>query len=143
MDWPEISRRVRFDRAGGRCEGCGQAHMSLVGRLPDGRWTDASVRQVPMAWFTGSGRLTSPPANAELLLLRWVRVVLTTAHLDHDPTNNADENLRALCGRCHLAYDLGHHKVQRRLRYRLRWALADLFEGVSDALRGIDEPGRS
>jgi len=33
------------------------------------------------------------------------RVVLTVAHLDHDPTNNADENLAALCQRCHNRYD--------------------------------------
>ena len=26
IDWPEISRRVRFERAGGVCEGCGRPH---------------------------------------------------------------------------------------------------------------------
>mgnify|MGYP001397670851 CR=1 FL=1 len=31
------------------------------------------------------------------------RVVLTVAHLDHDTRNNADDNLRALCQRCHLS----------------------------------------
>ena len=59
---------------------------------------------------------------------RITRVVLTTAHLDHDPTNNADENLAALCQRCHLAHDLDHHRVTRRARFRLRWALGDLLE---------------
>ena len=37
------------------------------------------------------------------------RVVLTVAHLDHDTRNNADDNLRALCQRCHLRYDAQHH----------------------------------
>jgi len=37
-------------------------------------------------------------------------VVLTTAHLDHDPTNNARSNLRAWCQRCHLAYDAEVHR---------------------------------
>lgn len=36
------------------------------------------------------------------------RVVLTVAHLDHDPTNCADENLRAWCQRCHVT-DAGMH----------------------------------
>lgn len=37
------------------------------------------------------------------------KVVLTVAHLDHDPQNCADENLKALCQRCHLHYDRDHH----------------------------------
>ena len=32
-------------------------------------------------------------------------VVLTVAHLDHQPENNADDNLAALCQRCHNTYD--------------------------------------
>lgn len=32
-------------------------------------------------------------------------VILTVAHLDHDPRNNAPENLRAWCQRCHNTYD--------------------------------------
>ena len=48
-------------------------------------------------------------------------VVLTVAHLDHDPQNCADENLRALCQRCHLTYDARHHAVNAaRTRYRRR-----------------------
>lgn len=38
------------------------------------------------------------------------KVVLTVAHLDHNPQNCADENLKSLCQRCHLRYDLEHHK---------------------------------
>ncbi len=33
------------------------------------------------------------------------KVVLTVAHLDHQPENCAPENLRALCQRCHNAWD--------------------------------------
>ena len=36
-------------------------------------------------------------------------VVLTTAHLDHDPANVDRSNLRAMCQRCHLTYDANHH----------------------------------
>lgn len=41
--------------------------------------------------------------------LRIIRIVLTIAHLDHQPENCADDNLRAWCQRCHLAYDAQHH----------------------------------
>lgn len=37
------------------------------------------------------------------------KVVLTIAHLDHDLTHNDDENLRALCQKCHLTYDAKEH----------------------------------
>jgi len=37
-------------------------------------------------------------------------VVLTVAHLDHNPANCDPENLRAMCQRCHLAYDAEHHR---------------------------------
>jgi 5-methylcytosine-specific restriction endonuclease McrA len=38
------------------------------------------------------------------------RVVLTIAHLDHNPTNNDYNNLRALCQRCHNRYDNKHRR---------------------------------
>lgn len=41
-------------------------------------------------------------------------VVLTTAHLDGDKTNNRFNNLRHLCQRCHLHHDLGHHVMNRK-----------------------------
>lgn len=38
-------------------------------------------------------------------------VVLTVAHLDHTPENCADDNLKAMCQRCHLRYDAHHHRA--------------------------------
>lgn len=35
-------------------------------------------------------------------------VVLTVAHLDHNPANNDPANLRAYCQRCHNTYDQPH-----------------------------------
>lgn len=37
------------------------------------------------------------------------RVVLTVAHLDHNPANCAEDNLRAWCQPHHLRYDARHH----------------------------------
>lgn len=33
------------------------------------------------------------------------KVILTVAHLDHNPGNNDEANLAALCQRCHNRYD--------------------------------------
>lgn len=39
---------------------------------------------------------------------------LTTAHLDQTPENCDEANLRAMCQRCHLAYDLDQHVTNAR-----------------------------
>ena len=44
IDWPQISRWVRFVRAKGCCEACGRPHDQVVRHLGDGRWWD-EVRQ--------------------------------------------------------------------------------------------------
>ena len=46
------------------------------------------------------------------------RVILTTAHMDHDKTNNTEENLRALCQRCHLDHDRDRH-IEKASRTRV------------------------
>ena len=43
--------------------------------------------------------------------IREVLVILTIAHLNHDTTDNRDENLAALCQKCHLTYDANFHAM--------------------------------
>lgn len=59
------------------------------------------------------------------------RVVLTTAHMwDMNKANGDLENLRALCQRCHLKWDLAMHLKRRRetLEKRRRALQPVLFE---------------
>ncbi|WP_424891830.1 hypothetical protein [Streptomyces sp. XH2] len=84
-DWAEISRRIRFERAGGRCECFGECGRGTH----DGRCPNIHGK---LAYGTGSD------------------VVLTTAHLDHTPENCDPANLRAMCNGCHLHYDRDHHR---------------------------------
>jgi 5-methylcytosine-specific restriction endonuclease McrA len=42
-------------------------------------------------------------------------VVLTVAHLDHNPRNNDPANLRAWCQRCHNTYDAAHRRETRAM----------------------------
>ena len=107
--------------------GCGRPHGRVVYHLGDGRWWDAEVG----AWRDGQGKsLAWPPALADLTDgLRTTRVVLATAHRNHDTADNADANLAAWCQRCHLGHDRPEHRRRRwRTQFRRR-ALADLFLG--------------
>jgi hypothetical protein len=135
-DWPLISRRVRFERAAGICQGCGRPHAMTVGCLPDGRWFDATQH----TWRNGRGRPTRWPDLVERVQIRQTRVVLAAAHLDHDPRNNRARNLRSLCQRCHMIHDRPHHLAQRRITYLLRRALGDLFLGPYSVYFALQEP---
>ena len=125
IDWPKISRQVRFDRAGGVCQACGRPHGQTIRCLPDGRWYDPAQR----TWRSPRGRASRWPDLEEITRLRHTRVVLAAAHLDHNPRNNRRRNLKSLCQRCHLIHDRPHHLARRRITYLLRRALGDLFLG--------------
>ena len=137
IDWPELSRMVRFERAGGRCERCGRPHGRDVIHLGDGRWWDAERGR----WRDGRGRRVrglSPPDAIEarqpclgglgpVAVLPVTRVVLASCHLRHDPSRNRPSDLAALCQRCHMLHDAPEHRRTRwRNAHRSR-AAGDLF----------------
>lgn len=99
-DWPQIVAQVR-ERSGDRCEGsplypeCRRPNGWLLNKTT-GELTDDGV--LAEAWELADGD-------------KVVRIVLTTAHLDHVPEHCDLSNLRHWCQRCHLAYDQDHHKV--------------------------------
>lgn len=83
-NWRQISQRIRFERAQGRCECTGEC-----GRPHTERCTNIHGQR---SYSTGT------------------KVVLTVAHLDHTPENCDPANLRAMCQGCHLHYDRDHHR---------------------------------
>ena len=125
-EWRAISDAVRFGRAHGVCQRCGRPHGATLRVLPDGRWFDPAKR----TWRDGRGRAARWPGIEDAIRFRDTRVVLATAHLDHDPRNNRRRNLRALCQRCHLIHDRPQHLRQRWITCRRRYALGDLFLGL-------------
>ena len=55
------------------------------------------------------------------------KVILTVAHLDQNPENNDPANLRALCQRCHLSWDVTHHQQSARTtRHKKRLAAGQI-----------------
>lgn len=107
----EIVPKIR-ERSGDKCEWCG---------VPNNRWI---LRLVG----AGQSFMVLDPwerDRAKQLGYRPVQIVLTTAHLDHDLTNNDGmdtggpaipldkANLVHLCQKCHLDHDRDHHVAQR------------------------------
>ena len=137
IDRGELSAFIRFGRAKGRCEHCHRPHGRDVLHLGDGRWWDEDVG----SWRDGQGRgvrrLPSPDELARTqpgfagieppTPVRITRVVLASAHLNHDPGDNRPRNLAALCQSCHMRHDTGEHRRRRWLNsFRVR-AIGDLF----------------
>lgn len=77
---------------------------------------------VPDRWYRQGDTVSAAAFD------RATRIVLTVAHLDHNPANNELDNLAALCQRCHLKYDARQHRETIRARIRERQdAEATLF----------------
>jgi hypothetical protein len=133
--WKDLSRRVRFERARGRCEVCGRPHATLIRCLPDGRWFDPAQK----TWRDRRGRRARWPDLLALIPERTTHVVLAAAHLDHDPCNNRLRNLKCLCQRCHILHDRTYHLAQRWITYRRRYAVGDLLLGLYRVLHVTDD----
>jgi hypothetical protein len=122
-NWQEIRTAVRM-RSGGRCECRGECG------LHDGTPSSSCQHDIHErcdwprtceCWCHGV-----KPADSTRCEERdgtnaiWARgrVVLTTAHLCHDPSCSDLEHLRHMCNRCHLRYDRTLHVRHARERRR-------------------------
>jgi hypothetical protein len=102
-DWKQISRRIRFERAGGCCEWCGVAngeHHPKTGSIV-----------VLTTHHVGIDKPDGTPGDR------------------HDKMDCRDENLAALCQSCHWTADWDIHFKRKRAadyerKYQLTAALA-------------------
>jgi hypothetical protein len=98
-NWIDISHHIRFERAGGKCECTGECGQH------EERCNAEHGKPNPV---TGA------------------RVVLTTAHLGtdtgdkHDKMDCRPENLKAMCQRCHLNFDIAEHRYNAAVTRRTR-----------------------
>lgn len=131
-EWRRIRARI-LERAGDRCEKCKAPNRQLVARGAKGS-PDESTYMLERGdvHSADDGRHLGVARGSEYSFGRMVRIVLTIAHLDHQPENNSDDNLRAYCQRCHLLHDVDHHKATAAATRHARRAVADLF----DTLKG-------
>lgn len=118
-DWPDIRARI-LARADGRCEFL----------CADGRRCNAPDRELIFRrranleeWRTPNG---SDCGEADQDY-RGVVVVLTVAHLNHQPEDCRDENLKAGCQLHHLRHDAQHHRRNAAFTRRARKSNGELF----------------
>ena len=104
-NWKEIRQKI-LERANNKCEFCGVENHRWGYRNQNGDFIISEGMQQEADELDGE---------------KLFRIVLTIAHLDHNPQNNEPSNLRALCQKCHNNYDKEHRKETRR-----KTKLADL-----------------
>jgi hypothetical protein len=113
-NWKAITARIR-ERAGDRCEctgQCGSVHDACGSKLSAPRCNAPNrtlirrAEECPERWWLHT--CTGVCAGGEC---DGVMVVLTVAHLNHTPEDVHDENLLALCQRCHLRLDADEHRA--------------------------------
>jgi glyoxylase-like metal-dependent hydrolase (beta-lactamase superfamily II) len=121
-DWKMI-RAAILERAGDQCEQCTAPNGMLICRGGNGTYMleDGEVRDEDTGKYLGFAKGSEYPGQ------KFVKVVLTIAHLDHTPENCDPSNLRALCQLHHLRYDAEHHRKNAAETRRSRKAIGDLF----------------
>lgn len=128
--WTEISWQVRFYRAQGRCECIGECmsrrHLEFVQQQ---RKLHTFMTRCPAIHG-----LISPYADRALTA---PPVVLTTAHLDQDPSSDDTDRMRAMCPNCHLGYD--RRLDQRALRAQVKLLASGHGRDIGEAGAGPDE----
>lgn len=117
-NWPEISNAVK-EKAGWCCEFCGKPC-----RRP-GEKVYAFLCRLDDSWMT---QMVDGDMDDDEAELKPQRFTLTVAHLDQDPSNNAPDNLRALCCPCHLKHDAQFLVLNRMLKRERQGQLR--LEGV-------------
>src|SRR6188768_3374798 len=113
-DWKLIRARI-LERARHRCEFCEVPDRAWRNNVIDTFTIDTSIAEL---WHRLGESVT--------------RIVLTIAHLDHTPENCADDNLRALCQRCHNRYDRPHRNKNAAATRREKKCNGNLLEHVTD-----------
>jgi hypothetical protein len=129
-DWPAISAAIR-QRARNVCEDCKVPNYELGGRLEGGHWCKAQPTGTcakGLSWPQPGEYSWCDGKHGAAVMLRIVRIVLTVAHLNHQPEDCRPENLKCLCQRCHNRLDASERRRGMRARAHAAAAVGDFFE---------------
>lgn len=129
-NWQEIREQI-LGRAGNCCEQCKVANGKRIARGA-GPFADTFQDENADVFDAETGEHIARVRMSEYRVKNMVTIVLTIAHLDHQPENCDPDNLRALCQMHHLRHDAAHHAETARSTRRERLAVADLFDGGSN-----------
>jgi 5-methylcytosine-specific restriction endonuclease McrA len=96
---PEILKRDKY-----RCTNCGLKHRGLYLVQDNGK-----VLEIDKEEYIEALR------NDEKVK----KIFLQVAHLDHNPSNNAYDNLKSFCPSCHLSNDRIFNQIKRKSKLNL------------------------
>lgn len=116
-DWKDIIRPEALKRAKHRCQKCFVPNRALIIYDSEDHWLQVDDLISNECKKTGQ---------------KIIRIVLTTAHLNHLVIDNRPENLNMLCQRCHLNHDREHNKLMNR------FAKLTVFD---ELVKELQEPG--
>jgi hypothetical protein len=125
-NWDEI-RAAILTRAGNCCEQCNVANGKRIARGA-GPFVGTYQADTAEVFDAETGEYIASVRMSEYQVKNMVTIVLTIAHLDHQPENCDPDNLRAWCQMHHLRHDAAHHAETARATRRARLAVADLFK---------------
>jgi len=112
-NWKQISLDVRA-KAGNRCEFCDIENHSIGFRTKDGEFIELQPSHQVDVYVKENN-------------LKLIKIILTVAHLDHNPENNNPKNLKALCQKCHLNYDKEQHlKTRQKNKFKNQLSLLEV-----------------
>lgn len=129
--WPDIRKRV-LERDSHCCKICKVKNGVAVFRgVLDGeevfQTADARVYRLSDGVFLTENPWACIEPSSGDPAQKAIKIVLTVAHLDHDISNNSDENLAALCQLHHLRHDNKYHRKNARETRNKKKGLKDLW----------------
>lgn len=126
-DWKQITAGIRL-RANNRCEACSAPNGEVIARHVDGK---SYMLDRGAVFDAETGEHLGYARGSEYDAERFVRVVLTVAHLDHNESNNDPSNLRALCQMHHLRHD-ARDNARRRAQSKTNARAVGTLPGMGD-----------
>lgn len=125
----EIRPRI-LSRANGCCEKCKARQFSVYVVSQSGEFicrfkekyesrkaAKANFEKLEKKYYARYSDLAIEKGIDEYEPLIFRIVVLTIAHLDQNRENNSDENLKALCQRCHVRHDAQYRKQNKARKH--------------------------
>lgn len=141
-NWLTEIRPAIIKRSNGKCEMCGIPNYAVGCRGQDGSFRPTCGNIVhdlageglsypslqPLSYREAKELADTNNEFSDGEESKYIVIVLTIAHLNHDVTCNDLSNLAALCQRCHNKYDVEFRKSNRKQSRKVKLGIIELFD---------------
>ena len=127
VEWENIRKRI-LTRAANRCEACGKPNGTAIFTYTWQTWNLGPglhrEKVYHMVWIKENSRVWRDQWGHPVPVTGWpsmglprrIRAQIGVAHVDGNPANRDEGNLRAWCTWCHLHHDMAAHQRTRQER---------------------------